>query len=335
MANNLYNEELKNKYLLTFDNEQTQDTLRYLFYKIYSTEKTLGKDLCDFNVEEIGKAIQATDPMNISAAKTKGRVISSYITWCMDNGYSKHGGIHPMKGIEASWYDKLAFNKKLYITDDDIKDLINNDLVNPQDWATILLAFQGVLGHDLSEMLNLTKHDINFETGELHLRDDKHGERTITLSEDNRNYVLRILNSAISEPEYRQKNGSPESRVPIVPLVQNDYVIRPTARRTLSADRADKHVIYRRLTVISDLFDLPYLTAKNIEKSGMIKMARDLFERDGELGTEQYREIAERFGMRKIKMGNYETYNLAGLREFINAKNLMELYGVDIEVVKH
>lgn len=330
MANNIYNEKLKLDYLKTFENEATRETLKYLFYKTYSTENAFGKDLCNFSIEEIGKAIQATDPLNVSSAKTKGRVLSSYITWCMDNGYSDHVGIHPMKGIDPSWYESLTFNKKLYLTEDDIRELIDHQLVNPQDWATLVLLFEGVLGHDLSEMLNLTRKDINFDTGELKLRDDKYGERTLTLSETNREYILRVLNSALEEKQYQQKNGTSESRTPVVPLVDNDFVIRSAARRTISADRADKHTVYRRLTTISDMFDIPYLTAKNIEKSGMLRMARDLYERDGELDTEQFREIAQKFGMRKIKMGNYETYNVASLKEFINARNLKELYNLDI-----
>src|SRR5690606_33793766 len=120
----------------------------------------------------------------------------------------------------------------------------------------------------MNELINLKEQDVNFDTGELKLTDPEFEGRvrdTVTVSK----HCLSLIKGALAEREYSNKNGT-ATRSKDMPLVENDFVIRPIARKVNNPNaKADKHLIYRRLTVISELFDLPFLTAKSINKSGM------------------------------------------------------------------
>lgn len=318
--NRLYNEELKNRYLSNFENEQTRTTISYILYKAAPIEEVLKKDLHEMSLEDISSVLKNTDPMNKNVATTNGRIISGYITWAKENGYSSN--INPMQRADSSFYESLVYNKKLYISEDELNE-ITSKLHNPQDQVIIQLIFEGVNGYQSSELLNLQKQDVNFDTGELQLTDDRAGQRAIKVSDR----ALAIIDKALSQTEYYLKNG--ESQRNPSPLVSNDYVVKTVARRSENLGKADRHAVYRKITMISEIFDLPYLTAKNIEKSGMIKMAKDLYVRDGELEKDQLWEIADHFAVSKMKMPTYETYNTTLLREFISMDNIRQMYNVE------
>jgi hypothetical protein len=80
----LYNEEIKEQYLLQYDNEQTQKTIRNVFQNTALIEEILDKDLYEFSLEELGKAISNTNPASKNVARSNGRFISSYISWSIE-----------------------------------------------------------------------------------------------------------------------------------------------------------------------------------------------------------------------------------------------------------
>jgi hypothetical protein len=65
----------------------------------------------------------------------------------------------------------------------------------------------------------------------------------------------------------------------------------------------------------------------------MLKMAKELLEEHGELGYEQLSQVAEKFGIRKVYVNSYHTYNSTMLREYLNEENIKELYP-DVKINK-
>jgi integrase len=327
MEDRLYNSEIKLEYLETFDNEQSRTTIAYLFFKSKEIEEIFEKDLYEFDIEEIKNVLHNTNPLNRMAAKTSGSIILNYISWAINKGL-KRSNLNPLADKSVEWYEQFVDkSKKIFITRDELKE-IEKDLVNAQDAVIPYLIFEGALGTGASELVNLKQSDIDWENNILYLEDDKYGKRHIVVSED----CMRLIRQAIKETEYRKSNGESQSRNPILSLVENEYVIRSAQTNTEAYNkRADKHLVYRRITTISEFFELPYLTAKNIQKSGMIYMGKELYLRDGKLEKDQYHEIAEKFGVRKQNINGYEYYNTSALKEFINAENIKKLYGIDIE----
>lgn len=321
----MYEPNIKQEYLETRFNDETETkrTVANTFYHSNVIEVQLGYDLYNFNLEEIVRVLHACKPLTKSVAAQRGRVISSYIKWALEKGYSENNS-NPMSSITKSdWYDQfIDKHTKLYLSKQEIDD-IEKDLVNAQDKALLYLIFEGVFGTSGSAVLNLKKSDIDFENNTLHVSDDELGERDVEVSP----FCIKLIKDAMKEERYQAKNGTGEGRNADRPLIENDYVLRNAKTRSEHNDRADKHLIYRRISMICELFDYPELNAKNIERSGMIYYAKELLLKKAELGYEELEEVAERFGQRKAIVNGSKQYNMYSLREFINVENIIQLYG--------
>jgi len=148
------------------------------------------------------------------------------------------------------------------------------------------------------------------------LADEKGETREIELSDR----AIDLILKAAKEKIYYKKNGEviDDKRMrSYADLVNNDYVLRTNITRTTHFNEScNAATIVRRIALLKELFQIPYLTATNSAKSGMIKMAKDLIG-DGEVTTDVYKKIAERF-----KVNNYYS-----LKTYITKENIERLYG--------
>ena len=320
---NFYNESLKREFLSQYSGD-SQLTIAYILDKSTSTEYELKKDLATFNEDEIGLVLHIISPINMRSALRYAGMISSYIDWGISKGLSS-SNLNPLDGLSKEWYQQFVGNKKIVFSYNDIKEIMA-DLVNFQDKLPILLAFEGVLGEDMSEQCNLNRNSYDINSNKLKLKDDVKGEREIEVSDE----CLAMINSAYNETTYLLKNGMSEGKAKEKPLVDSVYVLKPAQTKNTEANSPiQKFTLYRRLREIKDLFNQPFLSYKNLHKSGQIKMAVDLFQNRGKLDNEELEMIAEHYNLNKTVSGG-EAYNFSAMREYINRENILELYGVDI-----
>lgn len=318
-AKQLYNEDIKEEFLSKYP-EGTANQYRYALYRAYETEELLNRDLFTFNLDEIKDALSNANHSTINSLNLTYSAFKYYLTWAAENGYS-NSNIILIDDIKEEDLRKILNTKKLYITYDELKQM-TKEIDNAQDLVCLWLPFEGVGGYKASEMVNLTYNNINWNTNELHLQDDKYGQRTVKVSDE----CLNIIRSAYQEETYTPNERNPRE------LIRNDYVIRNiVSKRTSNINGVNEHTIYRRLKKIQEQFELPFLNIKNIEKSGRLYMAKQLYERDGELTNKQLSEIAEQFGIRKVVLNGEETFNYSLIRNDINKDNLFNLYELDIE----
>lgn len=328
----MYNEEVKETFLQYLIDEEgyTEETVhvfRFVFYKSYDVEDVLQKDMYDFNMSELKQVLLNANKSTINSVRAFASMIKKYIDWAIHTGLT-NSNINPMDMFTASDYEEcIDKSKKLFISEDELIE-IENRLANYQDKVIPRLLFEGANGHEVSELINLKIDDVDFKNKRLRLYDNKNGERYITVSDR----CLDIIEKAIKEKTYYAKNAEKESKhgKDEYEYFETDRVIKNTLTgRTKKV--ADKNVVYRRMYLIKELFDMPYLTIKNVWRSGMIKMAVDLYKEEGELTNKQLAKIAEQFGLGKIVNNGRETYNYHAMRQFINRDNILELYNVDIE----
>jgi hypothetical protein len=317
----LYNSNIKNEFLSKYDNADTRTTYLNLFRKIAGIEENRKYDLYDFNIEDVKEAMQELKPVTKASARTSGSVISAYINWAAKY---RESNINILSGLKPSWFESFVIERELYISETRINEIINR-LVNAQDEVIVKLLFLSVNGYQHTELLNLTKNDIKGNA--LTLTDDRKGQREVIVDDE----TLKIIKKALAQEEYSPKNGSGQ-RSTESKLIENDYVVRGLVRRASNFERADKNLIYRRVTSISEFFGIPYLTPKSIWKSGQIKMAVDLYKRDGEITTKQFNEIAEAFNLTKGTNNGYEMYAITQMKDYINRENLKKLYDIDVEI---
>jgi hypothetical protein len=319
----MYNEEIKQRFLDTYDNEGTRNTMKYIFFSSYGNELPLGKDLYDFSLDEIGKVIAESRPKSVSVAKSKARFISQYISWAIYDNLRKNA-INPLqKEInDNEWLSEFVDPElKQFISYNDIKEY-EVGLVNQQDIVILKLIFSGVYGHSSSELRNLKISDVG-EDGTLRLYDDKKGERTVKVDED----TLNTIHKAYRETTYQSSNGQGE-RQKESDLIDNEYIIRPARRGRVSEGRASQITIINRINTIAEYYGLEDLTPKGIQRSGMIYMAYKLLKEDNrtELDKHDYEKIGDHFNLTKISSGDYSYHNKTTMSEYINTDNIKKLY---------
>jgi hypothetical protein len=319
-----YYEDIKNKFLDTYENEGSRNTIKYIFKYSYRNELPLEKDLYDFNLDEIGKVISSSNPKTVAVANARGRYISQYISWAIANNLRKNA-LNPLQNVDKEWYEQFIDpDTKQFISSIELSEM-ENILVNYQDIALIRLLFSGVYGYESSEISNLKISDIN-DDGTLRLYDDRKGERRIKVDEN----TIKVLRNAYEQSSYKNKNGNSESgRNAESLLADNDYVIKPTLRgRVNESDRVKQSTIMSRIRNIADLFDMPDLNPKSLQRSGMIYLAYKLLREENkkELDRSILIKIGERFSLNKTNNNGYYNYNTYAMREYINERNIEKLY---------
>ncbi|KMY49647.1 site-specific integrase [Peribacillus loiseleuriae] len=314
----LYNEELKMAFLDRYENKSTRNTMINVFKWSAKTEKPLNRDLYEFTLNEIRLVLVDMNSSSIDSIRSNGRFISYYLDWIIGEGYKVNE--NPLNGLLNEWYENIYdSSKKTIFTEKEINEM-EKALVNAQDAVVLKLLFEGVEGEGLSELLNLQEKDVNFDTGILSLRNDSGEKREIEVSEGS----LNLIRQAIKNVPYALKNGLSEGKRREIEVVNNNYIVRSTIGRTINLDRADKHLIYRRLATMSEQFNYRYLTANNIVKSGKLKLAKDLYKDRKQLTNKELDIIAEQFGMKKTMTQG--TYRYNSMRAYINEENIRGMY---------
>lgn len=328
MSQKVYNEEIKQKFLDTYENEGTRHTLKYIFFNSYLNEVPLEKDLFDFSKEQVGKVIFDSRPKSISVARTKARFIHQYISWAISNNYRKNA-INPLQSEvnDENWLKTFVDpDLKMFISKQDVEEFTTH-LVNNQDTAILHLIFNGVYGHSSSEIRNLKITDLNRDEKSIRLYDDKKGERYIYNVDEK---LFDILEKANDDSTYQSNNGN-STRQKESELVDNEYIIRPARRgRVVETERASQITIINRIKAIAEEFDMEDLTPKSIQRSGMIYMAYKLLKEEGknELDKQHFEIIGDHFNMTKITSndGKYSYHNRSTMSEYINTDNIKKLY---------
>lgn len=265
---------------------------------------------------------------NRNTIESYARVYSSYLNWCVEKGLIKK---NHLSSLNPDSFIKYLTNSEKYFTERQLRRW-EDACANYQDAVIIRLLFLGVSGKQMSEIRNLKAEHINWDKGEIKLietvQEDedgnliKYNERTLYLKEDHKEHTLDLLRGAINQRTYLKNNGEVKEggssrNVGYLDLVQNEYVVRPSVTRTeTSNERLDKYVIYRRIDMLSGIFGLDKLTAKYIQRCGMIYIANEIVGEADDLTIDDFKMVAKRF--------NISTYH--NLKGFLTMTNIRKTY---------
>jgi len=315
----MYNEEIKREFLKEYP-EKTAETYSYVFARSKDTEEVIGRDLYTFSTDEIVDVLKNSNHTTINALRHTWNIIKLYLDW---SARYRGNSINQAKNIPMDELrNYLDTTKKLYLNEDEIID-IEDKAANAQDIVAVRLMFEGVGGFQMSEICNLNYSDVDWNNNILKLRDVKYGEREVKVSDR----CISIMKSAYGQQVYLKGNGESNARNPEAPLQESDYIVKNIQTGlNKNFDGVDRHTMYRRISTLSESFNLPYLTPKGIEKSGQLYMAYKLYKESGKLDNEELEKIAERFNMRKVKINGAYRYNFTTMREYINLDNINDLY---------
>lgn len=164
----MYNSFLKEKYLLTITNRNTQRAVLRVFNNASTLEEQLQKDLCDFTESELIYFLETeTGAGMIDSDKS---ILRTYVDWCINEGHSINNVNH-LQNINSSDIDKRKIFQSKYLMDeqefDDMLDIVFNQstyfgdegIYKPKE-LTIRLCY---LGMEKEEIVQLKKSDVDYK----------------------------------------------------------------------------------------------------------------------------------------------------------------------------
>ncbi|TVY09897.1 tyrosine-type recombinase/integrase [Paenibacillus cremeus] len=311
----IYNEEFKNEFMSQYG-KGTQKTLGRIFKISFNKESDLGKDLYDFNIEQIRQLLYLFRPTTEYSSKQNISWISKYISFALDSGAKK--GLNPLDFTPNDWAIQFVNNQiKKYWTGEELDKIIDS-CVNAQDGVVISLLRNGVSGKESSELLNLKASDVDRDNETLTLTDDEGNRRTIKVSPQ----CIKLVVRASLELDYEKMNGEPNvnRKADIANLIDTEFVIKTANTNTKSYSQSEKNIIHRRLTKIAADLQEPMFVPKHIAYSGMLEMANSLLGSKDQLSSEDYSLIMKQFGID----GEQSMYRIKS--EFLNVETIRNLY---------
>lgn len=317
-TNVYYNQEVKDMFLAMYP-EESRRYYKRIFSKSEPMENDLNKDIYDFTLIEIEKFLYTLNPLTVNASQTNFSIVSSYINFCIDKGL-RSNVTNQLRTVGINWCKQFVdTTKKLYYSETKLRE-IECSCVNAQDAVILRLLFNGVSGHEFIELRNLKKSDIDYYHNAITLTDENY-KRKLWKVDDR---CMNLIDKAYKEDKYIKRNGMMEEHNNVrhyTDLVSNDYIIRKSkismgVKNSDENTPVEKNVIFRRLRQLKDLLNLPYLTSKNIERSGIIYEASKLLERDGVLEKPQYEEICTKHNIN----------DWLSVKEYCNVEVIKSLY---------
>jgi hypothetical protein len=315
---NFYNPELKKAYLDTIKKESTRENTGSILQRVKPFEEEKGKDVCEFNFNEIAELWGFFRFPSIRMAFTIVSIISKYIDFCIDNGqssinYNWAKSYFNLEGVKP-FVSKVAIKKKV-VTKEDLKNIMEF-CVNAQDKAIFMGRFEGLGGrakaeNSLEELRNLKLSDCNTETNYVIARKDDGNTRLVKVSKE----TMDIFIEAYNQKTYLVNNGSSRAKKKELDLIDSEYILKSGDIGTefnSEDSRVSAQLIRRRLKSIAKKYGNDFLTTSNILLSGMVDCAKQIKEKDGEIEKYDYEYICEKFGMNpkrwyniKVEIENY------------------------------
>ncbi|OPH61803.1 hypothetical protein BC351_00755 [Paenibacillus ferrarius] len=323
-----YNEYQKMRFLKTVSENTTYHQLcSRLLGRVSRLEEMYDKDLYDFSLPELERFFRYLNASKISTSRMNIQAINTYIEWANVQNLRKTN-INPLTIIMDDDYFRsfIDESKQTIFSEEEIDDIVR-ECKNAQDAVIIQLMFEGASGTGLDELLNLQRKNIDFNHNRLLLTDSDESTRILEVSEK----CMKLIQEALDQTVYQKNNGVFESDrgSAEISLVENDYVVKSTKLGKLkSFEKADKFLVHRRLAVLGDpdMLDKPYLSPKNIKYSGMLKIAKDYYLRDGSIEKQCGDEIGSKFNIRKL---NGEYVIMPYKRDFINIDTIRKVYNIE------
>lgn len=259
-------------------------SLYAIFRKTKRFEQDLDKDVSEFNKEEILHMLKSFRSKSVNSLLNYVVILKHYSRWTTgvvgQNDYELIG----KKDVE-SLVDK---NANVLLTREDL-DEIEENLLNWTDRAIIELLWEGIAGPNMKELFYFSKENVDFESGIITTAS---GKRHIT------ERLKELLPKAFAETDVMPYGKT--LRVFHVTGKGRIYKERANSRGVVSDDACFRY-IYRKIQIFRDYLEIPGLTMKNLQASGLwhyLQIAQKETELDIRefLKTREGKKLAEKYG---------------------------------------
>ena len=257
-------EQIKNMYINeTYKNNNSKMTIWNLYVKnILYYEKSLGKDLYRFNIEELDGLISSIPSNSVHIKAGIYGLCTQYLDWCINK---KLITINNMKALDRDLYtsisQKLASSRLIsYKQFWDIVQLmeIHTDI---QNIIPIVMSYYCVNGDDMEWMRNLKLEDLDMENEVVYITSEGEIQAVIPVDDKFIDYCKKACEIADIDPQY----------------VSTSLIIKPTINSR--SDVVPENSLYARIYKAFDDSNIKRTRLNDLSKSHKIALLLDIRKR--------------------------------------------------------
>ena len=261
-------EQIKNMYINeTYKNNNSKMTIWNLYVKnVLYYEKSLGKDLYKFNIEELDGLISSIPSNSVHIKAGIYGFCTQYLDWCINK---KLITINNMKALDRNLYtsisQKLASSRLIgYKKFWDMIQLMEIH-TNIQNIIPIVMSYYGINGDDMKWMRNLKLEDLDEENEVVYITLEGEIKAVIPVDDKFIDYCKKACEEAdIGEdinPEYAFTN----------------LIIKPTVNSR--SDIVPENTLYSRIYEAFDSSGIKRIRLNDLAKSRKIGLLLDIRKR--------------------------------------------------------
>lgn len=295
ITKDFYNEKFKTKFIESMINEYTEESIKniaIIFERTAPVEEKLGKDLYDFDTDEVAEAFVALKSKTVRSLQNYISKIKQYIDFAIEEGVSAYKFNHATSYNSKRKIEKFVDEDANMIFDmEEIMDMAEY-ADNAQDGVILALTFDGVSFKDnYTELVELNEKQVDFENSVINLPERIEGDRkvearTIPMSSKTRMLVKR----AIEDKTYVSITGE-KSRT--YKLAESNFILRGVRK---GREKINWRNINQRIIRIAETEGKENLNATTISYSGQVYYAYQLI-RNGMNIEDAIDTILHRFGL--------------------------------------
>ena len=254
-------EQMKSMYINeTYKNDNSKMTIWNLYIKnVLYYEKSLGKDLYRFNIEELDGLISSIPSNSVHIKAGIYGFCTQYLDWCINK---KLITINNMKALDRDLYtsisQKLASSRLIsYKQFWDMVQLmeIHTDI---QNIIPIVMSYYCVNGDDMKWMRNLKLEDLDMENEVAYITSEGEIQAVIPVDDKFIDYCKKACEIADIDPQY----------------VSTSLIIKPTINSR--SDIVPENSLYARIYEAFDSSSIKRIRLNDLSKSRKIAMLLDI-----------------------------------------------------------
>lgn len=288
----MYNKEAKAEFIEDYMRSRVVafTSLTGLFKKTEGYEQKFDKDCSQFTKEEIINMYKTFGAKSVSVLENYNVHLKRYTAYRLY--FKKIEGENLYQDITKDILKECInpeIQKQLYVTREELDD-IENELFNYTDKAIVEALWHGISGKSMKDLVALERNMLSDDKRSLIFPDGRIVKISTKLSE--------YLDKAFDETEYLCYG--PTTKVEKVVGHGALYKERSNARGVESDDQKFRF-IYRKIQNYRKHLDIPMLTMKNIQASGLLWHLQNEMKSSGlsmreVLATERGKELAQQYG---------------------------------------
>ena len=254
-------EQIKNMYINeTYKNNNSKMTIWNLYIKnVLYYEKSLGKDLYRFNIEELDGLISSIPSNSVHIKASIYGFCTQYLDWCINK---KLITINNMKALDRDLYtsisQKLASSR--LISYKQFWDMIQLMEIhtNIQNIVPIVMSYYCINGDDMIYMRNLKLEDLDRDNGIAYITSEGEIQAVIPVDDKFIDYCEKACEIAGIDPQY----------------VSTSLIIKPTINSR--SDIVPENSLYARIYEAFDSSGIKRIRLNDLSKSRKIAMLLDI-----------------------------------------------------------